>query len=254
MKKLLYASLALALLMGVGCAIGDYHVITDTNTGEPINTSGKARLLPYAEIALGNGSNWQYTHWMMDQAASGAGTLTNYVRVWDYGDTDMWFGSWYCSPDWNGCSFLTAPNSADGNPYPYTLNYNCADFSRIYYLMSYVAYNYRYGECGNASLQANNIMNALDVVDGNTMRGVINRNTTNVYLSSNGFSSAINIYGSYPFTVDLGKQTVSIDASSPLYGAQRRVMDNWKNNFQNGTTTADIFFQGVQIKRQFAVL
>ena len=243
MKKLLYAGFCLALLMGLGCAITDYPIITDWYTGETIATNGKALIMSTGQVATtypDGGSDCSFS--MIDQKATGEGTLTSYNHFTT--DGSMFLDHLYCSPDWTGCSMVTASNG--GEPFDFTANWNCKGIRSLYYVLSV---GVRYGECGNASLEANNVMNALDVVNSNTLAGVINRNTTQAYLTSNGFSTAVNIYGSYPFTYNLQQERFTIDMSTPLYNAQRRVMTNWRDNYQAGSTNLDIYYKGVQISR-----
>jgi hypothetical protein len=243
MKKLLYAGFCAALLMSVGCALSGYGILIDGYSGEVINTSGKA-LITGSQLAVGFGNGvWESYNAFIDQKADGYGVITNYS--WIGTDAVHFKDFTYCSPDWVGCSFYT-----EANVLPYfdgSFNFNC-------YLAApswlRVGTSGRYGECGNASLEANNLMNVLDIVDGNTLAGVINRHTTQLYVNSNGFSSAMNIYGSYPFTYHLSHESLGLDLSSPLWGAQQRVLQNWRENYQgeNGSEV-DLYYKGVHFSR-----
>lgn len=247
MKKLFYAGFCLALVMGVGCAISNYPVMVDGYTGEVINTNGKAYIMPSTQISTTWPDGTDCAFSCIDQKASGAGVITTYNHFTT--DGSNWIDNTYCTSDWNGCAMVTCENG--GYEFDYVANWNCKGVRSLYYVVNYTS---RIGECGNASLTANNVMNALDVVSGNEMVGVINRSTTQAYLTSNGFSSAINIYGSYPFTLDLQQNRVTMDMSSPLWNAQRRVMTNFRDNYQEGPTTLDLYFKGVHIQKDMNIL
>jgi hypothetical protein len=207
MKKLFYLGFCLVLAMGVGCAITNYPVIVDYYTGAVENTNGKALIANDSQVATiwSDGADNLFS--MIDQKANGDGTLTTY----NYYTTD---GSYfidfdYCSPDWNGCAIVTAPNG--GDPFDRSVNYNCAGARSLSLFLSAA----RYGECGRLSVQEKGrLLDTLNTT-ANGLEGVISRHNTTAI--ANG--SLVDLYGMASFTVSFGAGNsinVVVDMSGPL--------------------------------------
>ena len=85
MKKLIYVAFCLVLAMGVGCAITNYDVITDNDQGSGsgapnsvVNTNGKAKITPSAQIATSYSDGNDELFSMIDQKGDGTATITTY--------------------------------------------------------------------------------------------------------------------------------------------------------------------------------
>lgn len=151
MRRAGYLSFVLVSLVGLGCHITDYPVITDSegdSQGFMVNTNGKA-LLTYAPesqvITLWPDQNEELFS-MVDQKANGDQVISSYTNV-SYGDPKF-VGNIYCNPDWTGCAFEVSQNPNDPGDDPFSVdffNYSCRGIRSE---CVWVAYDERLGECG----------------------------------------------------------------------------------------------------------
>ena len=130
MKFIIYGTFCFCLVVGFGCAITDYDIITDNDQGsgsDPaqgiVNTSGKAKIVPSVQVATMFSDGTDETFSMIDQKADGTATITTYNN-YSTGDGAVFHDDLYCNPDWNGCSILTAPDNNDGNLFDGMRNMN----------------------------------------------------------------------------------------------------------------------------------
>ena len=152
-------------LMGFGCAITNYHTITDNdqvdngncNAGQSpciVNTNGKAHIIETQRWGFGFG-NGEVEEWInfVDQKANGDRTLTAYGN-----STTLFPGiskpqstfhdDQYCNPDWNGCSAWTAddPSVGDTSRFDGRGNESCV----LSPLLKFLAAPDRLSECGRS--------------------------------------------------------------------------------------------------------
>jgi hypothetical protein len=158
MRKLFYLGFCVVLATGVGCAITDYELITDTDqlngaeTDAVVNTNGKAHIMESSQVATiwSDGTDELFS--MVDQKANGDRTITTYNNFTStYPADDPWHDDLYCNPDWNGCAIWSAPDPevGDVDRFDGSWNQNCFGSRSL----SVLAATTRYiGECGREHL------------------------------------------------------------------------------------------------------
>lgn len=152
MKKVLYAAFCLVLVMGVGCVITNYPIITDEEQGNNngwtdgiVNTNGKAHIIDGGGQVASLGDNgWSSQFSFIDQKADGSSTITNYKEAGGATSNEVFHDDLYCNPDWNGCAVWTADNA--GVSFASTINLSCSE--GVGWLK--VSVGARYGECGKS--------------------------------------------------------------------------------------------------------
>jgi hypothetical protein len=168
MRKVFYLGFCLVLVMGVGCAITDYQLITDNDqvitqqfTNATVNTNGKAHIRSF-QIALIFGDGADEIINFVDQKTNGDRTMTTYNNFSTFGGPGPTFhDDLYCNPDWQGCAIWTAHDPPGGydragvgyNAYDGRWNQNCNGARSIVYLIGTVRQSrgyYNDGECGRA--------------------------------------------------------------------------------------------------------
>jgi hypothetical protein len=160
MRKLFYLGFCAVLAMGVGCAITNYALITDTDqllngddvTYGVVNTQGKAHILEGSQVATiwSNGTDELFS--MVDQTAGGDRTITTYNNFTsDYPAERPWHDDFYCNPDWQGCAIWDAndPEVGDTDIFGGKWNQNCNGSRSLSLLVSSGRF---YGECGKDTL------------------------------------------------------------------------------------------------------
>jgi len=263
MKKLFYLACCLVLAMGVGCAIIDYDLITD-EFGQTINTNGKARILSInIGFAWPDGMDSAFT--MVDQKANGDRTLQTYNRFTtlvtggttsvdppNYPDADIFtWGPWgpgnpgYCSPDWNGCSMITAQDPEVGDLFDWSFNRHCtAGLRSLVYVVGISRY---YGECGRAQTSVADriaFMNMGNIVSGNGFEGLLfnlNRNNFSMRLDNNaGVVSNLPMIGDVNMFYNPGQRTMTLDLTNSLLANTGRGLADFGRNY--GTDRTNITF------------
>jgi hypothetical protein len=151
MKKVLYAAFCLVLVMGVGCVITNYPIITDEEQGNNngwedgiVNTNGKAHIIDKTQVASLGDNGWSSQFSFIDQKADGSSTIYNYKEAGNATSTEAFHDDLYCNPDWNGCAVWTADNA--GVSFASTINLSCEE--GVGWLK--VSVGARYGECGKS--------------------------------------------------------------------------------------------------------
>jgi hypothetical protein len=151
MKKGLYSAFLATLLVGFGCAITDYGVITDNDQsngqGGIVNTQGKAHIRETSQIATiwPDGTDELFT--FIDQSADSTATLTTYNNF-STGGEPTFHDDLYCNPDWSGCSIFSAMDNNDANLFDGRSNANCSGARSLSLLLGTGRY---YGECGRSN-------------------------------------------------------------------------------------------------------
>lgn len=138
MRKLFYIGFCLTLVMGVGCAITDYALITDndqtnnnsgasTTGSNVVNTNGKAHIMETSQWAFSFGGG-TLEEWIafVDQDGNGDRVISTYGNNNARGGPSFHDDD-YCNPDWNGCAAWTAqdPEVGDADPFDGSQNVNC---------------------------------------------------------------------------------------------------------------------------------
>jgi len=168
MKKFFYLAFCIVLVMGVGCAISDYQIITDNDqllhgqqyANATVNTNGKAHIRSFQIASIfGDGADEAIN--FVDQKSNGDRTLTTYDNFSTFGGPGPTFhDDLYCNPDWTGCAAWTAsdpPGGFDrtGAGFPAfdgRFNPNCRNgLQRIFATTRQRRGYYNDGECGRGA-------------------------------------------------------------------------------------------------------
>jgi len=168
MRKVFYLGFCLVLVMGVGCAITDYQLITDNDqiithqyANATVNTNGKAHIRSF-QIALIFGDGADEIINFVDQKTNGDRTMTTYNNFSTFGGPGPTFhDDLYCNPDWQGCAIWTAHDPPGGfdraglgyGAFDGRMNANCNGARSIIYLVATTRASrgyYNDGECGRA--------------------------------------------------------------------------------------------------------
>jgi hypothetical protein len=207
MKKLSYLGFCLVLAMGIGCAITDYPVIVDYYGGYVVGTQGKAMIANASQVAFIYSDGADNLFSMIDQKADGNGTLTTY----NFYTTDgtYFLDHDYCTPDWNGCAIVTAPNG--GDMFDRSVNYNCAGARTL----SVFASTPRYGECGRGMTPLEKANLIADNATDTGFELAINRHNLHIQ-NQNG--QIVQIYGTHYVTgyFHNGSTSMAVDLSSAM--------------------------------------
>ncbi len=261
MKKLLYLGIAVALSMGFGCAVTAYDLITSNNQTGPVNTNGKAMIKQSAQIATTWPDGTDCIQWYVDQAANGDQSLTNYDFFTPAGATTSIFrDTLYCSPDWNGCSVVTASNPVgDTNLFDYRLNANCPGLRSLSFLVATTRY---YGECGRTtrpSLQDRFTLftsgkAAAMFGENGLLFNVGPQNLTVSLTNENNQTYLLPINGHTQVWAQLGHGSYKawVNASNPVLATTIRAYGNLLNNMTYNKTVATITYAGVPITMNIA--
>jgi hypothetical protein len=226
-----YLGLCVVLVLGAGCAITDYPVIVDKYSGETVNTNGKAMIANTSQVVtvFSDGADNLFT--MIDQKANGDGVLTTY----NFYTTDgtYFLDHDYCTPDWNGCAIVTAPNG--GYYFDRTWNWNCSGIRSI----CIYAATPRYGECGRGMTPLEKASLISEFASDTGFEVVVNRHNTHI---ANQDSQIVQIYGTHYVTGYFGAGTTSIvvDASSAMADI---TATKFREDFQ-GMQTFKVIFNG----------
>ncbi len=247
MKQAIYLLGCFVLLLGSACALTNYELITD-DEGNPLNTKGKAIVNWDGNFGTLWPDGMDELFAMVDQKANGDRTITNYNHF----TTDATFIDWlYCSPDWNGCSFLTAddPEIGDVDPYDYTYNANCSGFRSLFYLINTTRYS---GECGRARIGVEDrikLMNMGSVIVRNGVEGLLynlNRNNFSIRLDNNsGVVSTVPMVGDASFFVEPGRNRMTVDMTNSLLANTGRGLADYVRSYGTEVITVTFTLNGV---------
>lgn len=249
MRKLFYLGFCLVLVMGLGCAISNYRLMTDTWSGEVINTNGKALIMFDQGLALGDGTTWFNFFTMVDQKASGDRTLDTYTAKFDYDVPNPWKDFFYCTPDWIGCSVLTAQDPEDpaDDPYDNVWHVNCDGALQLSYVLDSARY---YGECGRSNYTVNERLTFLSLgtaIDEYTLAYNLNAGNTSVILDNNaGVRSLVPMLGNVGLQLNTFKgNRATVDLGHPLLANTFRWMADWNDTYGTGHTQMTVMFNGI---------
>lgn len=248
MRKLFYLGFCLVLAMGVGCAITDYELMSDSYSGEIINTNGKADIIPSSQVATiwPDGADNLFS--MVDQKADGDRTITTY----NFFTTDgtYFFDTTYCSPDWTGCAIWTAPDPevGDVDSFDGAWNQNCAGSRSLGYLVATTRY---YGECGRASMSVQERMQLFDagtLLDDFTLAYNLNAGNTSLFFDNNsGVKSLIPFLGNIGVELNIrGNREMTIRVDNPLFSNTMNAAADWVDTYGTGMTTVTLSFNGIE--------
>ncbi len=266
MKKLLLIAFCVAIASMFGCVLVDYGCIYDYDqtssnvdgeapwpyAAELVNTNGKAHVQEYYRIITTFPDGAQEVIWFVDQNASGDQTMTNYINK-EPATGWTWHDDYYCNPDWNGCSWVSAtrpyPLCTGGyDYYPFSVNWNCTDITSGYL---WSTGPYRYGECGRSLPLADKIslLNMGEISERNGMEGLVynfNRKNFNITLENeygNSWNVPINTNLSIFWNPKGGQ--LSIDKSNPILANTQKWYADWLDANATTWTTVTISFNGI---------
>ena len=228
MKSVIYVAFCFCLMIGVGCAITDYDIITDNDQGsgsDPaqgiVNTNGKAKITPSVQIASHYSDGNDETFSMVDQKADGTATLTTYNNF-STGDGSVFHDDLYCNPDWNGCAIWTFPDDNDANLFDGVYNRNCSGARSVCLLISTSRY---YGECGRFGLgnkmdlaSKMDLLNTFELGKIGSRQALIKSITPQnltIVLEKNGDVFNVPLFGGYEISL-LPDRKLYVDATNSL--------------------------------------
>jgi hypothetical protein len=251
MKKLFVLGFAAAAAMGFGCAITNYDLITDNDQGGVVNTAGKAYIRQSSQVA----TNWPDGNdnlvWFVDQKANGDRTLTTYNYATS-ATGDPFKDDLYCSPDWNGCAIVTAPDpqTNDVDDFDYRGNANCSGYRSLSLLVSTSRY---YGECGRAAatdrtlrmIGLANEMTPVQYKGATWLRTNLNAMNTSIVLNNNnGSAFALPMTSQIGVTANFAQRRMILDLTNPNNRNLAQSAINWNNAHPGGHVTATLTVNG----------
>lgn len=239
MRKLLYLVLCVSVLVGLGCAITNYPVITDNRGGYKgvIRTGHKALIAPTSQVATiwSDGSDELFSMVYQNQYADQKiYTFNNF----DPTATVLWLDHTYCDWRYEGCEITRAWNPAQDHLddiFDYEFFADCSGARSLSVLVSYGA---RGMECGDARLWADtqDLMAEFAQLATTTFRGEaayvfgLNAANTTITLSTDDVTSNMPLYGQIT-----GFITADLNMVLPMTPNMRHEL-NWLSQFaaQNG--------------------
>ncbi|MEW5807682.1 MAG: hypothetical protein AB1756_10110 [Acidobacteriota bacterium] len=241
-----------------GCALVDYGCIRDWDQAGPeghgvlVNTNGKAHVKEPMRVMKIFPDHAEEVLWFVDQAANGDQKLSNFINMepavgWS------WHSDYYCNPDWNGCSWVSAdrpyPKCESGyDYYPYTVNWNCTS-QTFGFLWS--TGRWRYGECGRNIPLADKI-SLLNMGELGTMNGKeglyynINRTNLTVNLENeygNSWNVPFNVGTSFFFNPQ--GRDAAIDLANPVNSSTLKWYADWLDKYATDWTTVTVTYNGI---------
>lgn len=214
MKKLLIATLAIAMLASVGCHIADYPVITDTrgDYNGVIRTGHRAYVTPTSQIAtiFANGSDELLTLVYQNQA----GDQKLYTKNnFDPTASVTFVAQTYCDWRFEECVIATSWNPASGpdNTFDFDGDANCLGYRSLSILLSQGS---RLGECGDINWNQQDMLAQFANLPVSTWRGgtayvvSINAGNTDVTLTAGEAVEQMGIFGEFNFFINQELQTV----------------------------------------------
>lgn len=249
---------AVALSLGFGCTITNYDLIVDNDQGGVVNTNGKAYVKFSSQAATAFPDGTDNIFWACDQKANGDRVLTNY----DYFTTggDPFLEDLYCSPDFGGCSVLTAqdPQVGDVDIFDYSINWNCPG-SRVLGLL--ISTERDSGECGRARardriesmLALANSMDAVQV-DGRTLLyTTAGPQSLRITVEKGGSAYDLPVTAPIGVLVDAPRRRVRFDLSHPLVPVMMKKLVNFDRSHNGRGMTATLTLNGVSGTVNFAL-
>ena len=228
MKIVIYGVFCFCLVVGSGCALTEYELITDNDqvgrsgaAEKIINTNGKAKINTWIKVASTYSDGRDEIFWMTDQRADGTATITTYNNF-STGGGAIFHDDLYCNPDWNGCAIFTAPDDNDGRLFDGKSNWNCSGARSISLLFTTTRY---YGECGRfgmgskmdlaSKMQLLNTFELGKVGSREALYKKLSSQNTNLYVVKDGLRINVPVVGGYEIGI-LPNRSISIDATNSL--------------------------------------
>lgn len=267
MRKLFYLCFCVALVMGVGCALTDYELITDNDQVKQgfsgtVNTAGKAHIMESSQIALIWPDGTDEALWFVDQKANGDRTLqtyNNYGTGYYTGTEPTWHDDLYCNPDRNGCASVTSwdPEIGDVDIYDYSGNPNCEGYHSLVYLTSTTRY---YGECGRSAMNLSDRLALLNMGQPANLKGtealrwVASPMNTSIFMDNlSGTKVNIPLTGVISITMGNVRKT-ALDLSSPSLRGTWDAMANFYENYGSRVNQIEVVYNGLSFTKSFATL
>jgi len=250
MRKLFVLGFLVVAAMGFGCAVTDYDLITDNDSRGVVNTQGKAYIIrDFSTIAFAYPDGNDQAFYMIDQNSAGVANIDTYNYYTTDGGTPYKDDS-YCSPDWTGCSIVSATDTNDGSDVMFDydhFNPNCSGARSLVYLLSTTRY---YGECGRATITdrtqklislANN-MQTVQRFGRTVLHTALNANNLSVVFTNNSTGSTFtpSIISSVDLYLNFGARRASVDFSNPMNGRLFQNVTNWFNQNPGAVSTTFI--------------
>lgn len=252
MKKMFILGFMVAAAIGFGCGLTNYELITDNDQGGVVNTNGKAFIIG-TQVATIWPDGTDNLIWFVDQRANGDRTLTTYNHAGTESDPDSIFmDNKYCSPDWDGCSIVTAddPETNDVDIFDYRLNANCSGFRSLSLLLSTTRY---YGECGRTAvndrttrmLGLGNDMTPVQRNGATWLQGTYNaRNMSLTLNNNNGSLVALPVTSQIGLMANFAQRRMIVDLTNPNNRSLMQSAINWDAAHPGSHLTATITLSG----------
>ena len=240
MKKLLTFgfgfAFAASMLAGFGCALTNYELITDNDSGGVVNTAGNAYVKQSSQVATTYPDGSDNLIWYVDQKANGDRTLST-VNFFTTGSASLFKDDLYCSPDWAGCKVSVSqdPEVGDVDDYDYAANWHCSGARSLSLLVSTTRY---YGECGRTRttdratkmLALANDMTPVQYNGATWLRGNLSAlNTSMVLNNHNGSVYALPMTSQIGVTANFATRRMILDMSNPNNRNLAQNAINWNN-------------------------
>jgi len=228
---------AVSIATGVGCALTNYELIADSETGEIINTKGNAYIKQdVLQVAWEFPDGRDNLIWYVDQKANGDRKLST-VNYFTTGTQNPFKDELYCSPDWAGCKVATAndPEIGDVDEFDVELNPHCSGFRSLLILVTATR---DYGECGRSRTQDRSLkMFALASemqpveLDGVTwLRGNLSAlNASLVLDNKNGRTYTLPVTSDIDITANFAKRQALVDLTNPNNKRLAQDAIQWSN-------------------------
>lgn len=237
MKKLLAFgfgfAFAASMLTGFGCALTNYQLITDNDSGGVVNTAGNAYIKQSSQVATLYPDGADNLIWYVDQKANGDRTLStvNYFTT----SGSPFKDDLYCSPDWAGCKVSVSqdPEVGDVDDYDYNANFHCSGARSLSLLVSTTRY---YGECGRAQatdratrmIALANDMTPVQMNGATWLHTNLSALNTSLVLNNrNGSVYALPMTSQIGVTANLAKRQMFVDLSNPNNRNLAQNVINW---------------------------
>jgi hypothetical protein len=226
---------AASLLLGAGCALTNYELITDGD-GNVVNTKGNAYIKQFFQTATAYPDGTDNLIWYVDQKANGDRKLST-VNYFTTGTAEPFKDDLYCSPDWSGCKVATAndPEVGDVDDYDYAVNPSCSGYRSLSLLVSTTRY---YGECGKTRASSRSLkmlalastMTPVQINGATWLRGSLNALNTSLVLNNrNGSACTLPITSEIGVTANFATRRLILDLTNPNNRSLAENAINWSN-------------------------
>lgn len=258
-----YLGFGLFLVLGLGCAITDYGLITDndqTANGQGtgiVNTNGQAHIREGLTVVTIWSDGTDESIYFVDQKANGDRTLTTYNN---YSTADPVFhDDLYCSPDRSGCAINVSPDPliGDTDVFDYDYRIHCRGARSLCMLISSTRY---YGECGRARLALQDRIRFLNMGRLGTSLGLsglfyeLDATNTTIRLSNlSGFETTAPVTASATLFLSYEKGgRASLDLTHPGFRAIGNAYADFLEAHGTDRTRITVVYNGVSFSKDVA--